>query len=210
MATNKMEELDALVIRNLDYIDAAAYRLYQEIEPRICKVINDITKKWADTKSWSGEFDWWKGELWVAPADWQTDDGWLARFFLDGGPEDEFDYLPEEDMFWLTRLCQKGQGRLGFRWNHSVGLGATNSKWKRFIRNHADCVEAIGKKSFEAEDSGLFFTEVKVDASKLAEAVQEGSFETALQPLQAALDRLGASKTQFDTLLKLAKKEFIS
>ena len=208
MPTNKMEELDALVIRNLDNLDAAAHRLFHEIEPRVRKVINEITEKWAKANNWSGEFDWWEKELWIAPTNWQTDDGWLGRFFLDGGPEEEFKDLPEEDVFWLTRLCQKGRGVLGFRWHHSDGLGATNSKWKRFIRNQAACVGAIGKKGFVPEDSGLFFTEIKVDASKLADAVQEGNFESALQPLQAALDKLGATKSQFDTLLKRAEKEF--
>ena len=208
MATEKMEEWDAVIVRNLDQLNSAANRLSFEIEPRIKKVIDEIAEKWAKTNAWSGEFDWWKGNLWFAPDNWKSDEEWLGQFHLDGGPDDEFASVPDEDVFWLTRLCQKGRGVLGFRWWYGDGLGTTKNKWKKFIRDHADCVEAIGKQGFVVEDSGLFFTEVKVDAEKLADAIQEDSIETVLQPLHDALDQILAAKSQFDTLIARAQKNF--
>jgi hypothetical protein len=177
----------------------------------MCKVINEVTERWAKQNKWVGEFDWWDEELWIAPLDWgRSADEWLCRFFLDGGAGDEWRDVPEEDSFWLTRLCQKGRGVLGFRWWYSEGLGATKSAWRKFIRDQIKYVEAIGRRGFVVEDSGLFFVELKVDANKLADAIQEENFETAFKPLQAVLDQLVAAKPQFDALLNVAKKELIS
>ncbi len=66
----------------------------------------------------------------------------------------------------------------------------------------------IVKKGLGFEDSGKFFMEFKIDADKLITAVQDDDFETALQPMQAALDRLAAAKPQFDKMIDAAKKKF--
>ena len=92
-----------------------------------------MAAKWARANKWDGEFKWWVDdeEFWVAPKSWKSGDGQLAAFYLDGEGNDTLAYEAEEDLFWLTRLCQKGRGGIGLRWWYQDGLGATASKMEK-------------------------------------------------------------------------------
>lgn len=196
----EVEDLDALIIHNLDNLDAAASRLYDVIHQRIGAKINETVAGWANNNKWTGEFDWWKKELWVAPPDWKSKDGWIGKFFLDelkGSPE-------EKDVFWLTELCKKGKGELGFRFYCQLqdgGLGLKKSDWNKLLREHENVVEAISKTGLVPENSGMFFTQVRADSDLLAEAIKDDSFDTALAPFRSALDRILAAREHFEVLL---------
>jgi hypothetical protein len=218
MSAEKLDDLDALIIRNLGDLDAASCHLMHKIQPRVEKAIDKFAENWASKHKWKGEFDFSEEGVWIAPPDWQTEEkDWLGTFWLDVGPNDSWDDKPGEDSFWLTRLCQKGRGVLGFRWYREGGIPTTEAKWKKFVRESGNTdtptgkkgfVYEIGAKGFACEDSGLFFTDFKIDADKLITAMQDDDFETALEPMQDALDRLAKAKPEFDKMFVPAKKMF--
>jgi hypothetical protein len=212
MSPEKRDDLDALIIRNLGDLDAAADHLWRDLEPRIQTVIVDFIEKWAGKREWKGEYDWAQ-DIQIGPPDWKTEEGWRGCFVLDAGPDDTWNDEPGEDCFWLSRLCQKGRGKLGFRWY--PGILATPGRWKKFVFEKGSLsgkekgfVYEIGKKGFACEEKGRFFMEFKIDADKLIAAIQDDDFVTALQPMQDALDKLAAAKPEFDVMRKLAENTF--
>ncbi len=134
MSPEKLNDLDALIVRNLGDVDAACSHLTHKIQPRVKKAIDDFVENWARKYKWEGEFDFNGPDyLWIAPPNWQTEDEeWLGCFYLWVGPNDTWDDQPGEDCFWLTRLCQKGDGVLGFLWEYEEGIPTTRAKWKKF------------------------------------------------------------------------------
>jgi len=208
-STDTSDELDALIIRNLRDLEGASHRLVHKIEPRVAKAIDGIVKNWASREGWKGEFDFSSDGLWLAPQNWSgkaaAPNGYLARYYLDYGSGDDGKGEPAEDYFWLTRLCCVGKGKMGFRWYFGNEL-TTKPKWKKIIQEDANKrVESIGRKGFEPEDSGYFFTQIKVDAEQIALGAIDNSFDKALQPVRAALDRLLEAKPMFDELMQAAE-----
>lgn len=202
------DTLDSLIILNLRDLEAASHRLLQEIQPRIAKAIDETVADWARKNKWNGQFGWKEDVLWLAPQGWSSEadpsNAYKARFYLDGGVNDKFDWNPTEDVYWLTRLCRLGKGRLGFRWYFGTGL-TTKPKWKKILQEDIGRVESIGANGFEPEDSGYFFLEVKIDPEQLNSGIIEGSFDSALKPFAIALEKLLEVKPIFDELMKSAK-----
>jgi hypothetical protein len=107
------DDLNALIIRNLHDLDAAVNRLYHDISDTIGRTIDEMAEKWAAAHTWDGMFHWKDNyDLWLSPSDWRAskDDptSCLVFFQFYVGDGDSFDWKPNEDMFWLTRLCQAG------------------------------------------------------------------------------------------------------
>lgn len=85
-------------------------------------------------------------------------------------------------------------------------VAATRSKWRKFIHGGGgDLAERIGKSGLEVEDSGMCFTQFRVDEEELATGLLEGNFEKALQPFQAALDRIHAAAPELDSIMQEMK-----
>jgi len=206
------DELDALIVRNLSDLDAAAKRLDQDIESRIGKVIDRIAEAWAREQGWEGKFDFEPTTLWVAPTEWRSTEGkaaaeaFLGFFELWTGFGDNFDTKAENDYFWLTRLCGAGRGKIGFRWAYGQSLGAAKPRWKKFVQPY---VERIRKTAFTYEEgSGLFFMPIRIEVEALAAAIVDDTIEEALQPFCKALNLLLTAKPEFDALLQSAKVSF--
>jgi hypothetical protein len=212
------EKLDALIVRNLRDLDVATKRLWCDIESRMSKAIDEITENWAREHEWEGEFEWNKPEydVWLAPPTWKASastDEWLGSFYFYAGFGDDFDFEEDNnlDVYWLTRLCHAGRGILCFRWTYDDGLGATKTKWKRFVNDAAgDWVNRIRKVGFTYDEgTGLFFMPVRVEAETLAAAIEEDAVEGALKPsFQQALDKLLAAQPEFNAMLEGAKTYF--
>jgi hypothetical protein len=207
------DELDALIVRNLDDLDAAAKRLELDIEKRVGKVIDQIAETWARKQGWEGKFDFDLTTLWVAPAEWRSIEGkaeadaFLGFFELWTGFADDFDTNHENDYFWLTRLCGAGRGKIGFRWSYGRSLGATKPRWKRFLQEHREHLNQVRKTAFAYEEgSGLFFMPIRVEVEALAAAIIDNTIDEALKPFCIGLDRLLTAKPGFDALRQSAKE----
>ncbi len=209
MSSEATNELDALIVSNLGDLDAAAHRLWHEIQPHVASEMDKLAKEWVAKNQWKGICDWSESGLWVAPPNWESDeDGWLGKFHLlygEGDTGGDPTFKPEEDIFWLTRLCHKSRGQLGFRWCYDGGLAMRPARWKAFLRANPKITEDIAKKGFAVESTGYCFKTFEVDSEILAASIKTGDIQDALTPMQKVLDLLAESKSEFDDMLKLAK-----
>lgn len=207
------DDLDALIVQNLRDLDAAAKRLWFDVQPHIAKTINTIASNWAKKNKWIGAYDWWEeehgeGELWVAPPQWKLKDDKLA-FYLDCGPDDEYgdSENPSEDFFWLTRLCNAGTGLVCIRWYSFQGLNAKKPDWKKFVKSYIAKIKNVG---FSYEDKTALFSSapIIISSDQLAKAIVDDTLEQALGPLRTALDNLIRAEPVFDDMIREARKEF--
>ena len=213
MAAQDTAALDAFIVRNLRDLEAASHRLVHGIQERIGKDMNRLVAEWAHDNDWEGEFDWLEKDIWVAPKNWRNKKEWLGRFYLDGGllnegAPDSFEWERREDIFWLSRFCQHGRGKIGFRWWSSDGLGTTRSRLKKFLQGESGrkLATAIVRKGFVWEDQGTFFLEVRLDAGKVADAVEANTISDALVPLERGLKLLASAKPAYDRMLNEARQ----
>lgn len=205
------KEIDALIIRNLRDLDAAANYTRYKLETKIGGEINKIGNDWIEEHEWNGDCNWDHPGLWVAPANWKAagaeegDDKWLAKFWLHFGIGDDGHDGSGKDHFWLTRLCGDGTGMIALRW-YQENICSKKGKWKQFVQPWKD---RICKTGFAYEDGeGLFSIPVRVDAEQLASAIEQDNMSDALEPFVKALDKLLAAKPTFDKMLEEAKREF--
>jgi len=130
------EKLDALIVRNLGDLDAAAKRLAYGIERAVWKAIDDIVENWRARNGWLGASEATAdGPIWLAAPEWQqadseADDDVLGYFALEVGPKDEEDSETGLDYFALTRLCRAGNGMYGFRFKKGDALVLKKASWK--------------------------------------------------------------------------------
>ncbi|MBD2745798.1 hypothetical protein IC232_03715 [Microvirga sp. BT688] len=210
MSSNQM---DALIVRHLSDIDAAARRLSYELEAKVGKAIDVLIEEWAEKSGWEGSFSWDQVDLYFYPKEWEyTEEGsdepsQYGYFYLYSGPGDNFDDNAQVDYFWLTRLCGAGRGELAFWWEYEKGTVAPKGKkWKQFVNPYIERLKAAGFNYHE--DDGIFYRPVRVDAESLAKAVENESIEDALKPIEAALEACLAAQPIFDEILTAAKSHF--
>jgi hypothetical protein len=206
--------VNALIVRHLGDIDAAARQVEYDLQPNVAKSLNEIVKAWAESRKWEHEAKWFHdGETYVAPACWKNTDEdkknnpLYCWFELNTSAGDDYRDVQELDYFWLTRLCKSGRGMLGFRWTYNGSLiPARGRRWRQFSSDH---VEGPRKAGFVYEESkGLFFRQVHIDAGKLAQAIENDAIKDALGPIEEALDTCFAAKGVFGEILNRARSEF--
>lgn len=197
-------DLDALIVEHLADIDAAVKRL-SAFEPDVFRALDQAAKEWAKNLGWSGEFDCWADDLWLAPPTWKKSadesEEWTGWFAFEAGAGDNQKQAPGEDHFSLTRLCQVGVGKYGFRFKTEV---VTGKKWKRFIR---DRLERFRKTTFAPDLDTALFMEFKIDHLELAKAIAEEDIDAALGEFRQALDRLASALPSFDRLISDLRTE---
>jgi hypothetical protein len=196
-------DLDGLIIDHLCDIDASVKRLV-ELQGEVFQAVMDEAAEWARKSGWAGKFDYLGEEgCWLAPPDWrvpgsmQEDDDFSAYFQMELGAGDTDNEEPNEDHFYLTRLCGEGVGQIGFRFRQSVLTSKV--KWKRCLKDQVELV--TGKTAFLIDTEPSFFLAVKLDTKQLAFAVRDEDINVALDPFRKALEQLDASKKTFDKVL---------
>ena len=197
-------EIDTLIVKHLADIDATAKRLHA-LESEIFSVIDKKATDWARQADWTGEFDYLgKVGLWLAPNDWKTpginktDIPSRAWFSLTWGAGDSGRPGTQgEDYFCLTRLCGVGSGEIGFRFVFRKDL----ISWKQWKSHLGSVTGLVEKTAFLPDSENSFFLPFRIEATKLAESLEEESLEEALGPFEAALAQLAEAKAAFDRLI---------
>jgi hypothetical protein len=204
--------MSVLIIRNLRDVDAAAKLLYFDIQTKVGAEMDRCAKEWADSAGWVGEYALAKDETicfgpkgWRAPGSGSKKELFRARFHFQSGEGDDWNH--ELDYFWLTRLCQAGNGVVGFRWLYDLNqIGASKRDWKNFVGLHVPSIKQAG---FEYEEKNAnFFTPFCIDQEELAKCFQGGVIADSMKPMRDALNRLHSAQPLFDDLLSQAAKKF--
>ena len=132
----------------------------------------------------------------------------LAPRIIDAGSnsvgvwETDFEESEGEDVFSLTRLLGVGIRSLGFRWKQDA---FKKSLWRRLITGQIGLIETLKVSGFNYEDTqGSFYLKFRLDQTELAQALEDGVPENAMEPLRKALKTLLDTKSDFDKLLRAA------
>lgn len=202
--------VDALVIRNMSTIEQSIEHLINVIEPRVFGAINEEITDWIEKKRWVGEatYNDQHLDIWLRPVTWRTSPGEPAEhgpayFYIMGLSE-------EEDWSWVTILCGANKDEIGFvtefDWR---GAGLAKKDWKALAQEHQAKTPQLHQAGFRFDDKeGVWALPVRVDAEKLAQAVEEDDIASALEPLRVALETLGRIVDLWDALVaKIIKSD---
>ena len=191
-------EVDALIVENLADLDAAVKHLTR-IEGEVFSAIDKLVTRWAKDNGWKSNFNYLEEEAWIAHSSWISKDGeddeFQARLWLDVGIGDTQEGEPNEDWYYLTRLCGAGVGQIGFRFSQEI-LKA--SKYKKMVKDVARLAQAT---AFTAEEKGSFYMPIKLDITTLAAAIRNEAIGDALGPVRQALDNVASAKPAFDKII---------
>jgi hypothetical protein len=196
-------ELEKLLVEHLSDIDSAVKQT-KILERRVFSEIDEMIKAWAARTTWSGTFDYIDDKLWLAPDDWrssdETDKGdFQAWFELDVAAGDTSSDAPEEDCFYLTRLCGRGTGQVGFRFRQEI---ASKGRWRKGFKDRVGLVAAT---AFLPDAEPSFFLPMRLDSAELAEALLEQDIERALKPVERVLEQLVVAKPAFNRIIASLK-----
>jgi len=197
-------ELDKLIVEHLADIDAAAKRL-SALDFEIFHALDSVAKDWATKTGWSGNFDYMKTGLWLAPPEWRVpgtekdEKKFQARIEMEVGAGDTQNCEPEEDYFYLTRLCRAGSGEIGFRFKQEL---ITKGQWRRRFK---ELTYLVAKTAFVADSEPSFFLPFQIEGAKLAESIQEEAIEAALTPFENTLAQIVEARSAFDAVIAAIK-----
>jgi hypothetical protein len=197
-------ELDQLLIEHLSDIDAATKQMHS-LQSRVFQAVGEVAQEWADAERWVGKFDYIQHGLWLAPEAWRAPDSDLKKdefeafFEMDVGEGDTHGDQPNEDVFYLTRLCGRGGGMICLRFKQRI---AGRLRWRKSFQENSKILSATG---FLADSGPSFFLPVQIDSTALARALLDDDIESAMAPFKAALEHLKESRPLFDTIIRSLK-----
>lgn len=190
-------ELDALIVRNLDDLDAIGQRI-EHIEAALWAALGELVKDWAKGSGWRADAE--DDDVWLAPPGWQQR-GRDEFFVLGWGPGDTGEGGLGEPWFDLTRLTGAGRGRLclWLRWNEF-----NDPAWTGVAKGQIDVLKTAG---FTLTDKKLLpYIDCTPLAGAVAHGLADGDLRTAYAGVTRALDVARAAIPVLDPLLKKAAR----
>jgi hypothetical protein len=189
-------DLDTLIIKNMEDLDATAKRIDALAEEIWGEVFSHL-QTWAKDRKWLVAED--TKELWVTPPDWCQGEVYSAWFLLEWGPGDTGKRKEGEPYFELSRFAGIGIGKLCLWLDFDE---VDRSAWKPLFRE-AFSQRKAGGFSFDEVDG--FYLDCTPSAGSLALAVAEDDYAAAFEHLNRALEAALANWPLFDKLLKKAR-----
>lgn len=197
-------DLDALIVRNIGDIGAAANRANSEIDPRLWTESGIVVTAAAAAMGGSAHTDAEEEAVWLTHPDWLAagDDADDPPFYLllneraEPGVTTEWTWLASFTGAW------PGCGTMGlFVTDDRLKHGA----WKKQLRSNESVVDALVARGFRYDGpTGDLYVPFLVDAEMLAKAFEDDAFETALQPLADALTTIAAAHAELSALCQLS------
>lgn len=185
-------EIDALVIRSLPELYAAAERL-DSLDVEVFKEIDDEMRSWIVRNGWIGVAEWYgeADDSWLAPEEWASpnaEEGAYLYFYPARTVATGY-----ENPWYLTSLTGASEQQIGL-WLGSVSVGSRQFRglWKEHLARAAN-LPLLG--------SDLFLP-LRVDRETLATAALNGSVAEAFEPIRETLDRLPELASRLDPLRK--------
>lgn len=211
-------DVKAVVLKNLRETETA-FRVGVALDEEVWRALGRLTDEWAKSKGWTGYWDDpWERDLTVAPEDWvlsrsQKKKGdnnvYLSAFRFEAGFGDNWDRDdPNEDAFWIQRLCGVGRGEVGFRWSADYQkMGYSKTQWREVLRGQAETLVRNTKFAYEDKDGVSFFHRVRVPLDALSQALSKGMPESALDAYSDGLDAVAKAAPIFGAIMKKPGKK---
>lgn len=185
-------DLDRVILDNLHDLDDAAKRI-EELGDSVWSEICESVEGWASENAWKGDYD--VDDPWLTPADWCRDEEPDAYFYVDKGPKG----TAAPPTYWLSHCIGVGQGQLCL-WFEQKVTGV--KQWKALARSNAS---RLAEKGFSLSDNGNFYTPCSLNAKDVAAALEGQRLETAMTPIEEALDRAASAAVLFNQILAEAR-----
>lgn len=200
----------SLALRNVKIVEQACDVLF-DIDEELVYTVNGLVREVLPKADWeSSLFDKdtdlkSPDDISLNPVKWGRDEECLASFDL-------WYYEPDSaDSYWSSILCEQSSGRTGISWSISEykKIGTTKGKWKNFLRQHSDLVQAITASGFILQDDECFWLPIVADIEALATAYQNDELEDYLKPIyETAMKTVIEAAPKFDRLLQAALQFF--
>lgn len=205
-----LNEMDALIVKNLSHLNLASQRVAQSIEPSVFKVIVESIERWRIDIGWTGEVEEDKVSFWMAPPAWsvpdeQGGDPTYLAFFRFCRENDHVG--PDADQFDLVSLCGAGRERFGIRFLWDRGLGIKKQAWRKIASASPAMTQLLAAGFRYEEQQGDFFTPVTFDSVRLAEGIIENNLTSFTSPLSDALNSLPGIVSVFQLILDAAQNQ---
>ena len=198
------EELCQLVIRNMAIIEDAP-KVVEEVEHALFNAINKRIEAFVSARDgWKGYYDFVTNkedeETTFAPVGWPEDEAgsYLAWYTLGGVEGDGVDR-------WLSHAIGVRNAVLCFWFEIGNGIGELTVKEKKSrCQQFYAATPAVQQAGFQYDKSGGLFLPFTLDAETLATEFPD--FDTALAPLDKALDALLSVHAAFDGFVQEIQK----
>lgn len=193
-------ELDALIVRNIGDIGAAANRAEREIDPRLWLESGFIVTAAANAMGGIVHADAAERKVWLTHPDWLEGghDVDQPQFYLELTEREEPGV--EAEWTWLASFTGAWPGR------STIGMFVVDDRlkfgaWKKQLRSAVEVVDALVTRGFRYDSStGHLYVPFLIDAELLAKAFEQDSFETALKPLSQAVAVVAAAHAELSAL----------
>lgn len=190
-------ELNSALVENIADLEVIAHRL-DSLGEMVDQTVNELTCAWAVENDWFAQCDedGWR----LSP----EEDGWYNPANEDeNGAYFEWAHFEEvnEDNYFVTQLCQKGQDKVGIRFEQDL---IKRKQWKKIVTEFSDLIADTG---FVLEERKLsFFLPIKIDSEVLAAGLGDDDIEAGLRQYKDVLDQLLRAKPVFDKIISLLKE----
>lgn len=195
----------AVIVTHIDELEAALRYARGTMQPMLAKALAGILEEKRRALKWAGETPADLDEtLWLAPEDWRMPgDGQHGEFYLSFSLATAPCIDGHEPDTWVGTIA----GFAGAGLRLSFGTEALGQRaWKALLRAQGPLIDELVGKGFLCDPkTGELALMIHVNREALALGFEDDALETALEPVDAAIDRIAAARPLLDRLVGAIK-----
>lgn len=200
------------ILNNLQIFNEAVCFFENSINPKIEDGIDHCIEEFATKNDWNGNFQLEaESENWLRPKNWESEEGFAAKFEIDCTESDD-----DDDNYWVSLFCKKSSNNCeaGFFFSVETRNFGGKRSWDAHLRAIAqeqkDRLKEIGFKEFK----GRFFLPITLSSDELAKSWMAADPFTpddeCFEPLRQTLEKLKQSIPLFESIMQSALASKIS
>lgn len=202
---SKNANLDALVIRNINDIEAAMNHAIEQISPRVWQEVGRTVLDVCKDQPLQGFVEAEDEEVWLADSMWLRPGkhGHDADFWL--GLDERTSASGKNENSWLANFVASGpEGSTMAFWLDQRIVG--KSAWKKILKTNDDVLSSLRDCgfAFDEDDDRKLCLPLELDREKLAVAFETDDFDLVMEPVTVAVGSLVEALPHLQRLRKLA------
>ena len=198
-------EAGAVIIRNIDELEAAVRHVRANMEPSLGRALAAILDRKRKAMGWDGEIEGdLEGPAWFAPKEWKApgDDQNNHDLFVEFNRKDCDD--GDSTDTWVGAFCEFAGSCVQFALDtNTQGVRS----WRAILRNETEIVDELRALGFRCDPrTGELTLRLVIERDLLAQAFTANEFDLALEPAALALDRIQMAREPLDRLVAAIRK----